>query len=103
MNGMTEDYRRIQNAAAACRRDIAKFWATHKEVVEELPCADLNGAKMFAEAFGYKYEVKMHGGAVYYKNADDIGTFTNTLSSKWACAVPSKSGFTLVIYKVVEI
>ena len=83
---------------------INKYWETHKEVVEELPVADLKGAKIYADVFGYSYEVKMNNGvAVYYKNANDVGAFNNKLSEKWAVAVPKKSGYNLVIYKVVEI
>ena len=83
---------------------IAEYWKTHKRVVEELPAADLDGAKMFAEIFGYKYQLKKGTGAIYYKNANDIGRDIERLAEEdIAIAYPKGNGFILRMSKVVEL
>lgn len=64
-NEMAKDARRLQRMINAATRD---YWTTHGRVVEELPCADEKAAKIFADAYGYKYA----GDGRYYKNANDI-------------------------------
>lgn len=93
------------NDVALVERVVHRTWKAMepKRVVEELPCADLEGAKMFAEVYGFKYEVKQKdGGAVYYMNADDINKkassrscFDRLSEDAYAVAIKQDRGFVL--------
>lgn len=106
-----DDVLRIEAIMADLRMKQARYWATHKKVVtrkekvDRLPCADFKACKLFADAFGYKYSVKKKSkgvAAVFYREPGDIGKFDNTLDERWAIAIPSKTGYDLIVYQAEQ-
>lgn len=97
-NSTEERVAHLINSMEEARENFNK---KYKTVIEQLPVADLNGAKTFAEVYGYKFEVKYDNGAVYYKNANDIGKFDGSLQTTWAVAVPTVDGFKLIVKHII--
>lgn len=89
------------------------FYSHYDLRVEELPVADLEAAKIFADVYGYKYTVKQPNGAIHYKNANDISrkdvkNYAESLkygglpSDDYAVTVKTANGYKLVITHLIK-